>query len=257
MHTHKWLFNSLKVLENIPSQCRASEANFDRDKVSPVKTLGVLWLAIDDVFTFKLYCVEDKFQPTMRNYLKQTAALFNPLGKLSPFIIRAKILMQEIWVCGLDWDDQLPEELSVKMMSWFAELPMLSKMRVPRCLQSGKVTSTALHVFVDGSQNAYGVVIYIRSEYTKGKVSLSFVASKMKVAPLQSLSIPHLELMAAVLGKRLALSIAEVLSTDTEFFTFWSDSTSVLWWVQGYSQQFKPFIVNRIGEIQTSTNPDK
>ena len=97
----------------------------------------------------------------------------------------------------------------------------------------------------------------MRSEYIEGKVLLSFVASKTKVAPLQSLSIPRLELMAAILGKRLALSIAEILSIDREFITFWTDSTSVLWWVKGYSRQIKPFIANRIGEIQTSTNPDK
>ena len=56
VQTHKWLSNSLKVLENIPPQYRATEVNFD-DKVSPVKTLGVLWLATDDVFTFKLITV--------------------------------------------------------------------------------------------------------------------------------------------------------------------------------------------------------
>ena len=199
MQTHKWLSNSLKVLENIPPQYRATEVNFD-DKVSPVKILGVLWHATDDVFTFKSYCVVEKFQPIKRNYLKRIATLFDPLGMLSPFVIRAKVLMQEIWVCGLDWDDPLPEELSVKMMSWFGELPMLSKIRVPRCLQLREVTSATLHVFVDASKNAYGAVVYMRSEYIEGKVSLLFVASKTKVAPLQSLSIPRLELMAAVLG---------------------------------------------------------
>ena len=153
MQTHKWLSSSLKVLENIPPQYRATEVNFD-DKVSPVKTLGVLWLATDDVFTFKSYCVVEKFQPTKRNYLKQIATLFDPLGMLSPFVIRAKVLMQEIWVCGLDWDDPLPEEVSAKMMSWFGELPMLSKIRVPRCLQLKEVTSATLHVFVDASENA-------------------------------------------------------------------------------------------------------
>ena len=96
----------------------------------------------------------------------------------------------------------------------------------------------------------------MRSEYRERNVLLSFVASKTKVAPLQSLSIPRLELMAAVLGKQLALSIAEILNIDKEFITFWTDSTSVLWWVKGYSRQFKPFIANRIGEIQTSTNPN-
>ena len=144
MQTHKWLSNSLKVLENIPSQYRASEVNFDDKEVLPVKSLGV--------FTFKSYCVSEKFQPTKRNYLKRIATLFDPLGMISPFIIRAKVLMQEIWVCGLDWDDPLPEEISVKMMSWFAELPMLSKIRVPRCLQlREEVTSATLHAFVDAS----------------------------------------------------------------------------------------------------------
>ena len=140
-------------------------------------------------------------------------------------------------------------------MSWFAELPMLSKIRVPRCLQSREATSATLHVFVDASQSTYGAVVYMKSEHKKGN-ALSFVASKTKVAPLQSLSIPRLELMVAVLGKRLDLSIAEVLNIDREFITFWTDSTSVLWWVKGYSRQFKPFIANIIGEIQTSTNPN-
>ena len=161
------------------------------------------------------------------------------------------MLMQEIWVRGLDWDDLLPEELSVKMISWFAELPMLSKIRVPRCLQLEEFKSATLQVFVDASQDAYGAVVYMRSEKIGGKeIIMSFVASKMKVAPLQSLSIPRLELMAAVY-------IAKILNIDRELITFWTDSTSVIWWIRGYSRQFKPFIANRIGEIQTSTNPDK
>ena len=45
--------------------------------------------------------------------------------------------------------------------------------------------------------------------------------------------------MAAILGKRLALSIAEVLNIDRELITFWTDSTSVIWWIRGYSRQFQ------------------
>ena len=72
----------------------------------------------------------------------------------------------------------------------------------------------------------------MRSEYTEGKVSLSFATSKTKVPPLQSLGIPHLKLMAAILRKQIALSIVEVLSIDREYITFWTDSTSVLWCVK-------------------------
>ena len=38
---------------------------------------------------------------------------------------------------------------------------------------------------------------------------------------------------------------------------FWSDSQNVLWWIRGHSRNFKPFVANRVGEIQTSTNPEQ
>ena len=70
-------------------------------------------------------------------------------------------------------------------------------------LQLEEFKSATLHVFVDASQDAGGK-----------EIIMSFVASKTKVAPLQLLSIPRLELMSAVLGKRLALSIAKILIID-------------------------------------------
>ncbi|XP_033116718.1 uncharacterized protein LOC117116731 [Anneissia japonica] len=39
--------------------------------------------------------------------------------------------------------------------------------------------------------------------------------------------------------------------------TFWRDSMDVLWWVRGRSRSFKPFVANRIGEIQQKTNPNQ
>ena len=80
---------------------------------------------------------------------------------------------------------------------------------------------------------------------------------KNKGSTLAVIEYPTFRINGSNLRKRLALSIAEVLSTDRELITFWTDSTSVIWWIRGYSRQFKPFIANRIGEIQTSTNPEK
>ena len=219
MKTHKWLSNSFKVLENIPSECRASEVNLDCDEISAVKTLGVLWLATEDVFTFKSDCVLEKFQPTKRNFLKRITTLFDPLGLLSPFIVRAKVLMQEIWIAGMDWDDTLPEELSMKMKSWFMELPELCRLRVPRCLQLKEATSVTLQVFVDASQDAYGAVVYMRSQGVKGNVLLSFVEYKTRVAPLQSISIPHLELMAAVLGEKTGIVDVPTKQNPADYLT--------------------------------------
>lgn len=166
-----------------------------------MKTLGVLWGATTDVFTFKSQHVIDKFVPTKRMFLKGIATLFDPLGFLSPVVVRAKILMEEAWICGLDWDDILLEELSTKMILWFEELQELPHIKIPRCLQLKlEVDSISIHVFVDASEMAYGAVVYLRTEYKDGKVSTSFVISK---ALLQSTSIPRLELMGAVLGKRI------------------------------------------------------
>lgn len=71
------------------------------------------------------------------------------------------------------------------------------------------------------------------------------------------MSIPRLELMAAVLGLRLAESIGDVLNIPKSQWLCWSDSMDVLYWIRGQSRRFKPFVANREGEIQTLTNPEQ
>ena len=191
-------------------------------------------------------------------FLKKIAALFDPLGFLSPFTIRAKVLMQELWIHGLDWDEKLPKELSIKIMLWFAELMLLPTIKVLRCLQlKRQVRLVSLHVFADACEEAYGAAVYQKTEYQDGTSSVCLVASKPKVAPLQSMSIPHLELMGAVLGNKLAQTIASVLAIEKDFITFWIDSACVLYWIRGYSKKLKPFVANRVSEIQVNTSPDQ
>ena len=129
-------------------------------------------------------------------------------------------------------------------------------MQVPRCLQlNSHVETVTLHTFTDASGDAYGAVTYVRYQYKNGTVSTSLVASKTRVAPLSATSIPRLELMGAVLGLRLTLSIAKVLKIDQSLLTFWSDSMNVLWWIRKPSRSLRPFIANRVGEIHDSSSP--
>ena len=53
------------------------------------------------------------------------------------------------------------------------------------------------------------------------------------------------------------MSVAEALNIKKDLITFWTDSTSVLWWIKGHSRHFKPFVANRIGELQAATNPER
>jgi len=144
------------------------------------------------------------------------------------------------------------------MISWFVELPRLPEIKVPRCVQlKEEVKSVSVHVFVDASEMACGAVVFLRFEYKNDKVLTSFVTSRTKVAPFQSTSILRLELMGAVLGKRIVLSVVKILNIKKEVIAFWTDSTSVLQWVRGHSRHFKPFVANRVGELQVDISPER
>ena len=96
-------------------------------------------------------------QYTKRNFLKQIATLFDPIGLLAPFTVRAKMLLQQMWLAGLDWDEVLTEPLTNAARTWFSELPELTQLQIPRCLLEGgkQVDSVSLHTFVDASEDAF------------------------------------------------------------------------------------------------------
>ena len=99
-----------------------------------MKTLGVIWQADNDIFTFKANPPAVDFKFTKRNILSKVATLFDPLGFIAPYTIRGKLLLQEMWTAGLDWDDQLDEELVEKSREWFRELDELCCIKIQRCL---------------------------------------------------------------------------------------------------------------------------
>ena len=215
MHPHKWLSNSRNVLEQIPPEERASKVQLENDQLPSIKTLGLQWFAEEDVFTFTGQFSKET-QLTKRTFLKRIASLFDPVGFLTPFIVQAKLLMQELWVHGLNWDENLDEMFEKKAITWFQQLEMLSTIRIPRCLRvpGTTVVSSSLHTFVNASEKAYGAVVYLRSVYENEMKSTRLVTAKSKVAPLKAISIPRLELMSAVLGLRLTIPITSILEID-------------------------------------------
>ena len=159
---------------------------------------------------------------------------------------------------GIELYKQLSFLLS-NARAWFGELSGLKQLQIPRFLgEKGRTSDTmSLHTFVDASQDAYGAVVYARCTYKDGSVSSNMVAAKNRVAPSISTSIPRLELMAAVVGVRLTTRISKVLEIQLSQSTFWSDSANVLWSIRGRSREFKPFVTNRVGKIQSNTNLDQ
>ena len=120
MHARKWLSNEPEVLQSIPSSDCATEVDLDRGELPPVKALGVLCCPMEDVFKFQVYQPTEKHSQTKRNFLSKIATLFDPLGLLSPYIVRAKILLQDMWASGVDWDEPVGENLSARATQWFS-----------------------------------------------------------------------------------------------------------------------------------------
>ena len=231
VHARKWLSNSPKVLSEIPVQDRKSEVDLHRDQLPCTKTLGEWWLAEEDIFTFMEHAPDNNILYTKRNFLKKLATLFDPIGFLASFTIRAKMLLQDIWTVGLEWDDELTEPLISCAHAWFGELEKLTKVQIPRCFQDKErfPGTMSLHTFVDASEDAYVAVVYARCAFEDGSVSSNIVAAKSRVhRALQQVSLVW-ELMGAVIGGRLTSRIAKVLEIPISNSKFWSDSVNVLW----------------------------
>ncbi|XP_033646408.1 uncharacterized protein LOC117305638 [Asterias rubens] len=192
---------------------------------------------------------------TKRMILSELAKVFDPIGFTGAFLIRGKILMQKLWQMGVDWDDDLPPEPKAKWRNFFTELQSLNGVSFDRCLMPEPDFPVELIVFCDASEDAFGAVAYTRSKNENGSFDVRFVAAKSRVAPLKALTIPRLELQAALLATRLYASVVRETSNEFERAIFLSDSVIVLSWIRGQSRQYKSFVANRVAEIQSQTDP--
>ena len=257
-HLRKWMSNQAEVLKDIPAEDRAQTIDLKENKLSTTKTLGVLWTADLDTFSFK-YSLTPETELTKRKVLKKTATIFDPLGFLAPYVVRAKILIQQAWVETTGWDVPLPGHHQKQWKSWFEESIGLQGIRIPRCLKDRHSTAVkaSLHTFSDASEAAYAAAVYIRHEYEDKSITARLVGSKTRLSPLKAMSIPRLELMGAVIGLRLTKQISAVLEIPLSPATFWVDSMNVVYWIHGQSRNYKPFVSHRVGEIHEQSDPNQ
>ena len=253
-HLRKWVSNSTTTAAALGGKTEAEVADLAHG--SPAQTiLGVKWDTAGDKLTFSVAATEDVTY-TRRGLLSKLAGVFDPLGLASPFIIKAKILTQQLCLKGLNWDDAIPTSDLLKWKSWLAKLSDLATIAVPRCIQpcSEDVRTTELHTFCDASVEAFAAAVYLRSVY-EDKVVCALVMAKTKVAPKKALSVARLELQAAVLGTRLTNYVKDALRISVDRCIYWTDSKCALGWIRSTAVWYKPFVAHRIGEIQTKSDP--
>lgn len=265
-HIRNWLSNSTDVLgelneeEQLESKNLCLSATDGNDRV-----LGMLWQTAEDELQFSVK-MKDEVQavidsgdrPTKRQMLKCLMGIFDPLGLLSVFLVHGKILLQDAWRAGLKWDEEIPNEIFDRWTRWTGMFRKIADLRIPRCYFVKATRQTydqlQLHIFVDASEAAFSAVAYFRVVDAAGKVECTIVAAKTKVAPLKPLSIPRLELQAAVLGSRLMSFVQDGHNVEVKQRFLWSDSATVLAWLRADHRRYKQYVACRVGELLTATD---
>jgi hypothetical protein len=255
---HKWCSNHSALLENIPEELRGAQLPLLLNN-DGIKTLGLFWHPASDQFHIvngiKSRELNDANKPfTKRRVLATTASIFDPLGLISPVVIRCKIFLQQLWQERVSWDEVLSAELTKCWQLLFEQLPLVNDIRVDRLvLGRGIPADIQIHGFADASEYAYGACIYVRSTNQLGEVTSKLLCSKSKVSPLKKLSIPRLELCGALLLARLFRKISNLFNNKSMQSFMWTDSTIVLAWLSSAPTKWKTFIANRVSEIQDLT----
>ncbi|XP_076230305.1 uncharacterized protein LOC143176843, partial [Nomia melanderi] len=217
------------------------------------KALGISWKTQTDEIMYTIKTTGD-VRPTKRSILSQIAQLFDPLGLLGPVIVRAKIIMQELWKAHLSWDESVPQSLETMWIDFKRELPQLNEFVIPRATVLKHSVAIQLLGFADASEAAYGACLYLRSVNKEGGCNASLVCAKSRIAPVKTISLPRLELCAAKLLADLTKETIEALShLKIEKVLLWSDSTVTLHWIKTPPHTLKTFIANRVSEIQRQT----
>ncbi|XP_051153762.1 uncharacterized protein LOC127277018, partial [Leptopilina boulardi] len=247
----KWRSNHQEIAQNSGD---SEVLTNDVDQSS--KTLGVMWNSQKDTLHFNVQPTLDQKPTTKRIMLSQIGKmLYDPLGLMSPVTVVAKIKMQELWKTNNSWDDPIPTKLLVEFEQFQGQLGELSNWEIERAVRSQPSDETQIHGFADASQKAYGACVYIRCS-NEGKHRTILLCAKSKVAPLKTVTLPRLELCAAVLLSKLIITVKNAIKFNVNAIHLWSDSTIVLNWIASSPHEFSTFIANRIAEIQTLTRPE-
>ncbi|XP_037101263.1 uncharacterized protein LOC119118836 [Syngnathus acus] len=260
----QWASNVPEVVAHLPPEAQSTSSELWLSKASDnlqEPTLGLCRDCLSDTLSYK-HRSNEPLAATLRNVYSVLAKLYDPLGYIVPFTTRCKVLVQDMWKANIGWDDKIqPSELLGKWLSWVQEIPTLQQLKLSRPYSpaSGNTVNAArhIHIFCDASERAYGSVAYMQITDDRQQVFVSFVFARSRVAPRKQLSIPRLELSAALTGAQLAKVIETELTVTPEHITLWSDSTTVLYWIKSESCRYKVFVGTRVAEIQNLTSPSQ
>ncbi|XP_014361661.2 uncharacterized protein LOC106713372 [Papilio machaon] len=257
----KWCSNSEDLLEHICKDNQRDNQLIQFKSNDSIKVLGLTWNKTNDNFQYHFQLPksnENGEDVTKRKVLSEIARLYDPMGWIASIVVRAKIFIQKLWIAKLSWDERLTPQLLHEWQQFKEDLPKLEKIVIPRWFHVSIGDNVELHTFADASQSAYAAAVYLKSTSKDGSIAVNLVIAKTKVAPVEKkISIPRLELCAALLATKLVNEVSQVMNIPKSKIYAWSDSTIVLAWIAGEPSRWTTFVSNRTSEILTMLEPEQ
>ena len=261
LRLHKFASNNRHIMETIPMSERATDVknlDIDSQDMPMERVLGIRWNVDSDTFSFKVSL--EKKPTTRRGILSTVASLYDPLGLVAPVTLNGKRILQEMCRSGMKWDDEISEELRPRWEQWYNELYQLENIEIPRCYYPAdfdEVCRVELHHFFDASIMGYGQCSYLRLMNQNGDVHCSLVFAKARVAPTKIVTIPRLELTAAVVSVKVSSMLKAELEYQNIQEFFWTDSQVVLGYINNEARRFHTFVANRVQLVRQRTSPEQ
>ena len=194
MNLRDWMTNSQEVLNEIPTHDRANREN--------MKVLGLTWFVKEDYLAINSQIKDEHIVPK-RTVLRQIASVYDPLGLYSPVTLRGKLFLQGLWNQKISWDKHLSERDRIQWYSIHEVLKLLANCQFLRHIGLDKKGSTKyqLLVFCDASRYAFAGAVYLLQE-CQDQRRTDLIFSKTRLVPNKKITVPRLELLAALIGTR-------------------------------------------------------
>lgn len=249
----KWCSNSTNLINRIPTACEDSTFVMNLNDEDMISALGISWQPISDQlrYTFKKWIPPSNM--TKRTLLSDINSIYDPIGLISPALIRGKIFIQQLWGMKIGWDDILPVNLQSRWIKFYESLQSLQDLTIPRKVVGSSESKVNIHGFCDASQEAFGACLYLHSITSDGHVQVHLLTSKSRVAPMKATTIPRLELCGALLLAEL-LSETKIelnrlnMRFDSTDISLWTDSSIVLAWLKN-EVPLQSYVANRVARI--------
>ena len=197
---------------------------------------------------------------TRRGVLSTLSSIYDPLGLVAPLILVGKQILQDLCRERADWDNPIPDEPCQRWEQWRRELHELENLKIQRCFKPGnlgEIKRVEMHHFSDACQKGYGQCSYARPIDEHNKIHCALVMGKARETPLKPVTIPRLELTAAVVSVRVSQWLNHELDYRDVVDVFWTDSRVMLGHISNEARRFHIFVANWVQEIHDHTEPNQ